>query len=66
MGTLAVSRYTTGKNLGARVVKDPSEPIKYFDNFLADLLDEELYCVGKVVTNRKEFQNLVNLDKCTG
>ena len=58
---------TTEKNLGARVVKDLSAPIKgkgyhlYFDNFfssprlLADLVAEEIYCVGTVVTNRKEF-----------
>jgi len=51
--------------LWAKVVKNLSEPIKgngyhlYFDIFfstlLADLVNEELYCVGAVVTNRKEF-----------
>ena len=57
----------TEKNLGARVVEDFSELIKgksyhlYFDNFfssytlLVDLVNEELYCVGTVVTDRKEF-----------
>ena len=48
-------------------MKDLSTPIKgkgyhlYFDNvfsslrLLADLVAEEIYCVGTVVTNRKEF-----------
>jgi len=58
---------TTEKNLGARVVKDLSKPLRgkiyhlYFDNFfysptvLAELLDFKIYCIGIVVANRKHF-----------
>jgi len=57
----------TEKNLGARVVKDLSEPLQgknfhiYFDNFfssptlLAELLDFKIYCIGTVMGNRKQF-----------